>query len=335
MILSYKEHTPIDFVITWVDGNDPKWNEEKKSYQPEKNTDDSVVRYRDWDNLQYWFRAVEKYAPWVNKIHFVTSGHLPKWLNVNHPKLNIVKHTDYIPTEYLPTFSSHPIELNLHRIEGLAEQFVYFNDDTFLNAPVKPEDFFKNGKPVDRLILSAITPSEEVTSRVIFNCVRVINKYFSKKELVKKNLLTLTNPFYGKDLMKTFLTMPFNMFTGFQNDHLPIAYTKALFEEVWKAEYELLHQTSMRKFRNENDVSQWLFRYWNMAQGNISPCSSRHGKFFNITSNNDKLYKAILNTKYKMLCCNDSDIDDDFEIQKQALIDIFEKKFPQKSGFEK
>ena len=39
------ENYPIDFVVTWVDGNDPN------------------VRFRDWDNMQYWFRAVEKFAP--------------------------------------------------------------------------------------------------------------------------------------------------------------------------------------------------------------------------------------------------------------------------------
>ena len=73
----------------------------------------------------------------------LTHGHLPKWLNINNPKLNIAKHSDFIPKEYLPTFSSHSIELNLHRIEGLVERFVYFNDDMFLLRPVKRELFLQ------------------------------------------------------------------------------------------------------------------------------------------------------------------------------------------------
>lgn len=138
-----QNHKPIDFVIIWVDGNDPAWRAVKNQYVPRPvGEDDQEVRYRDWDNLQYWFRSVEKYTPWVRKIHFVTWGHLPKWLNVNHPKLHIVNHKDYIPEKYLPTFNSHTIEMNLHRIEGLAEQFVYFNDDMFLLKPVYMEDFF-------------------------------------------------------------------------------------------------------------------------------------------------------------------------------------------------
>jgi len=124
--MGFDMNKPIDFVMIWVDGNDPEWQKEKAKYDGSVvTTANSEVRYRDWDNLQYWFRAVEKYAPWVNKIHFVTWGHIPKWLDTTNPKLNIVKHSDFIPEEYLPTFSSHTIELNLHRIEGLAEIFQF------------------------------------------------------------------------------------------------------------------------------------------------------------------------------------------------------------------
>ena len=120
----------IDIVIPWVDPSDPKWQMDRDKYSPRvtNEEDDREIRYRDWENLQFLFRGIEKYAPWVNKVHFITYGHLPKWLNVNAPKLNIVKHEDYIPKEYLPLFSSHGIELNMHRIEGLSEKFIYFND---------------------------------------------------------------------------------------------------------------------------------------------------------------------------------------------------------------
>ena len=110
----------IDFVISWVDGNDKEWQKEREKYIVENNNDNSDVRYRNWDNLKYWFRGVEKFAPFVNKIYFITYGHLPEWLNVNNPKLVIVNHKDYIPEKYLPTFNSHTIELNLHRIKGLS-----------------------------------------------------------------------------------------------------------------------------------------------------------------------------------------------------------------------
>ena len=58
----------IDFVMIWVDGNDPEWRKEKDKYSNnvDNNTDNREARFRDWDNLQYWFRGVEKFAPWVN-----------------------------------------------------------------------------------------------------------------------------------------------------------------------------------------------------------------------------------------------------------------------------
>ena len=96
----------IDFVITWVDGNDPEWQREKKARLGHMgipaSVDDRKERYRDWDNLQYWFRGVEKYAPWVRKIHFVTWGHHPKGLNTEHTKLNIVRHEEFIPEKIPP-----------------------------------------------------------------------------------------------------------------------------------------------------------------------------------------------------------------------------------------
>ena len=100
----------IDFVIPWVDGNDPAWIAQRKKYQPDTRDDDGESRYRDWENLQYWFRGVEKFAPWVNKVYFLTWGHVPVWLDTSNPKLQIVRHEDYIPKDYLPTFS-RPIRL--------------------------------------------------------------------------------------------------------------------------------------------------------------------------------------------------------------------------------
>ena len=145
MSTTEKGKQEIDFVITWVDGSDDRWQKEKQETRKHlgivADVDDRKERYRDWDNLQYWFRGVEKYALWVRKIHFVTWGHLPKWLNTDHPKLRVVNHEDFIPREYRPTFNSHTIEWNLHRIPDLAEQFVYFNDDMFLTNQVYEEDF--------------------------------------------------------------------------------------------------------------------------------------------------------------------------------------------------
>ena len=113
----------IDIVILWVDGNDPKWQKEKNKYLETKG-DSKVNRFRDFDNLQYLFRGIEKYADWVNKVFFITWGHLPEWLNEKNEKLEIINHEDFIPKEYLPTFNSNVIEMNLHRIKNLSSHFI-------------------------------------------------------------------------------------------------------------------------------------------------------------------------------------------------------------------
>jgi hypothetical protein len=103
----------IDFVITWVDMDDPKWQAEFAKYSGKKeNTKNGVseARFRDYGFLKYWFRGVEKFAPWVRKIHFVTSGQKPDWLDANNPKINLVNHKDYIPAQFLPTYNSVVIE---------------------------------------------------------------------------------------------------------------------------------------------------------------------------------------------------------------------------------
>ena len=164
----------IDFVILWVDGNDPAWREEFVRTRQAENDDASEIRYRDWRNLHYWFRSAERFAPWVRKVHFITWGHLPAWLRRDHPKLHIVNHRDFIPAEYLPTFNSNTIELNIHRIEGLADRFVLFNDDTFLTRGCRPEDFFRRGVPCDMARLSVVQPSS--VGHIIYNDLELINR---------------------------------------------------------------------------------------------------------------------------------------------------------------
>ena len=330
----------IDFVIIWVDGNDPKWLAEKAKYENNNNvnTDNRARRYRDWDNLQYWFRGVEKFAPFVNKIHFVTWGHLPKWLNTNHPKLNIVKHSDYIPKEYLPTFSANPIEDNLFRIKGLSENFVFFNDDMFLIKSVKETDFFFNDLPCDSAILNANISRRENKTHIEAANMDIINDYFDKNKVIKKNFFKWFNLKYGSYLLRTVCLMPWHSFPGILNLHLPNSYKKSTFVELWDKEFEILDETSKRKFRYALDVNQWLFQDWQIASGNFHPRNAHIGMNYALCDDenyNEKVYNIIKKQKYKMVCVNDMVDDENFEKVKLELKNTFEAILPNKSEFEK
>ncbi|MFQ9621995.1 MAG: hypothetical protein ACLR17_06705 [Enterobacteriaceae bacterium] len=92
--------------------------------------------------FKYWFRAVENYAPWVRKVHLVTCGQVPSWLDKSYHKINLVRHSDIIDKEYLPTFNSRAIEVNIHKIKGLMIS-LYISMTMLLNSPITPEFYFK------------------------------------------------------------------------------------------------------------------------------------------------------------------------------------------------
>ena len=325
----------IDFVIPWVDGNDPDWRVEREKYAAPLESDNREVRFRDWDNLKYWFRGVEKYAPFVRKIFFVTWGHLPEWLDTSNSKLVIVNHKDYIPKEYLPTFNSHTIELNFHRIKGLSEHFVYFNDDMFTVSPTKPEDYFQDGLPKDILALNTIFFGKDSVGQIIGSNLAVINENFKKRTCFRQNTGKWLNPKYGKHLIRTLLLMPWHYFQGFYNHHLCSCFRKSVFEEVWEREGGILSQTCSCKFRSPVNVNQWLMRYWQLAKGEFSPMSRKVGMYYKIKDENSDLVRDVLGHRFKFICINDNENLADFESVKGEVSDMFERILPERSSFER
>lgn len=55
---------PIDFVVTWVDGNDPEWLKEKQKYEGAVVASGNAAnRFRDWGTFKYWFRGWKNSPP--------------------------------------------------------------------------------------------------------------------------------------------------------------------------------------------------------------------------------------------------------------------------------
>lgn len=330
-----KMKSGIDFVIIWVDGNDPAWQTERLKYKQGKGSDARIQRYRDWDNLKYWFRGVEKYANWVDKIHFVTWGHLPKWLNINHPKLNIVRHEDYIPSKFLPTFSSHVIELNLHRISKLSEQFVYFNDDMFLIKPTSPKDFFVKGKPCDSGVLTVHCYSDGMFVLAPFRNVGIINRYFDYKKTLYEKPFNWFNIKYGTKLIYNLVLLPCPRFPGFYQQHLPSSFLKSTFNKLWELIPSELEDTCSRRFRSIQDFNQWLFKDWQLAANNFYPRKISIGQSLNL-EDPESVYKYITKQKGKLICINDDEMSNEqFEYLKDNVVNkAFEEILPEKSSFE-
>lgn len=326
----------IDFVVTWVDGSDPKWLTEKEKYHSNKKDNSaSSNRFRDLELMRYWFRGVEKYAPWVNNIFFITCGHYPSWLNLNNPKLRFVKHTEYIPGELLPTFNSNVIEMHLNNIKELAEQFVLFNDDIFLISDVVPEDFFRDGKVCDTALLGCISSTDykDIFPHILLNNCSIINKYFDKKEVIRKYKKQFISLKYGKDILRTLLLKPFVFFSDFRNLHLAVSHLKSNFDEIWEKEPEIMYNATKARFRSKEDINHWLVQTWNICKGTFIPKSPKFGKKFEL-GEDDGITEYIIEQKGKMICVNDSSDLIDFDKIKKDLHDAFEKILPEKSSFE-
>lgn len=325
---------PIDFVIPWVDGADPAWLAKKRQYQPGVHADVGANRYREWGTLPYWFRAVEQFAPWVNHVWLITDGQCPAWLNPAHEKLTLVDHRDFIPADYLPTFSANPIELNLHRIPGLSEHFVFFNDDFFLLRPVEPELFFKDGVPCDSAVLSPII-MDGVTEigLICANDMHIINTHFEKKAVLAADRGKWLNLKYGSQLLRTICLLPWRHLPGFFNDHLPQPFLKSTFEEVWALEGARLSEVCTHRFRDySGDVNQWLMRYWQLCKGAFEPVSPKRGKCFSdFCPEAEEMIRA---QSRSMICINDTYGPEDFEASKARLLAALDSILPEKSAFE-
>lgn len=323
----------IDIVILWVDGSDSNWKDKRKKALGSEFTIDET-RYRDYGSLKYLFRSIEKNCSWVNKIHLVTDEQVPEWLDLSHPKINVVDHHDFIPTKYLPTFNSNVIEANLFRLTELSERFILFNDDIYLNNKVKPEDFFVGDKVLDYGIYNKIAPNEEF-AHVLVNNLIVINKYFSKKEALKNNWKNQFRLRYGKHLLKNFLLLAWNDIPGYYNHHLPQPHFKSTFNKVYQLEKERFDTMFENKTRKENDMSHWLFRYWNLEEGKYHPQRASFGKYL-LLSDTKAIEKYIMHKKTKVICINDVDCSaETFTEYIYNLIQILDTRYPQKSKFEK
>lgn len=336
----------IDFVMIWVDGNDPQWKKSFNSYKKSEcveanHLNANMCRFRDWDNLHYWFRSVEKYCPWVNKIHIVTCGHFPDFLNIHHPKVNVVDHKEIIDPQYLPTFSSHVIEINIHKIKGLSDKFVYFNDDMFINKPLLPDFFFKNGLPRDGILLEPITALDpnNLLAHVMLTNISIINKNFSFKELCKNKRKYFFNIRYGLSANKRNLIYSYHsIFSSIFNHHLPQPFLKKTFDEVWEKEQDYLEKVCRHRFRKYDDVNQYIFRIWQLCQGNFFPTKiQKRGKAYRVMKDNvDQIQQILVKNKLPLICLNDHEAiqDHQFEDLKDKIYSSFYQKLPEKCSFE-
>jgi len=328
----------IDFVVTWVNMDDPEWIEEFTKYAGKINNSKNEVseaRFRDYGFLKYWFRGVEKFAPWIRKVHFVTCGQKPEWLNADNPKLNLVNHEDYIPKQFLPCFNSTTIERFLHKVHDLSDRFVYFNDDFFITNNITPDRFFRNGLPCD-IAAFRINDGLSQWGQRIKNNIRLINKHFDKKEVMSRFHDKWFHKSYGIKARWNYLLKPYNKFVCLRTPHNAQAFLKSTYDNIWAAAENELMKASANRFRTVTDLTPELFRTWQICEGNFHPYNTyADAKMFPLLIKSKQAIAAVRNQTYKLVCLNDNIHIRNYGQVMENIKDAFESILPERSSFEK
>lgn len=293
----------MDAVITYVNGNDPVW---KRDYEKYTNIPVMEKRFRDWGTLKYLLRGIETKMPFIRNVYLVVShpSQVPDWADTAN--LRIVLHKDIIPEEYLPVFNSNPIEMHLHRIPDLDEEYLYFNDDMFPVGDFEPTDFFREGRGVIGMYSHFISSN-------------MYKKICRKSDQVARRSA-------GKSTSISFL----------RPQHICSPMRKSICAELYDRHLLEVEETSRCRLRSESNVCQYVYLDYMYHKGLIIPekISNRH--FSVAVASVRKLYDFLMNPDRKMVCINDVHLSEKrFQLLHTTIVAAFEAKFPKKSRFER
>lgn len=315
---------PIDIVYTWVNGRDPVWKEqfaEAKSKQAIRLTKIATERrYSDLDELKYSLRSIESYIPWYNTVHIVTANQYPDWIIMDHPKLNFVNHSTIFPSHApLPNFNSYAIESVIHHIPGLADHYIYFNDDMFIGRPLPFTFFFTpDGKPKNLF-------SPKNWTRIPEQLINA-SKHRRKNDMagiqfgfVMLHTTALCESFFKKEQHGEYV-------------HAPTSMSKKILFEIEKNFYEEMNYTACSQFRDYKNVliQQFVYLYGKgTGLGLPVPKTDTNSHFYIVAKL--KLLNLLYNSTTTDTFCVNTDMPR-FNSKVQAWL---EGKFPIKSSFEK
>jgi len=293
----------MDIVITYVNGLDPLWRE---SYTRHTHIPVMTKRFRDWGTLPYLFRSIGENMPFVENVFLVVSGEsqVPSW--VNRDTVKVVLHEDFIPAEFLPTFNSNPIEMYLHRIKGLNERFLYFNDDMYVMRPCREEDFFRGDKSVI---------------------------HFSRHFLTGGNMFRQICR-NSDSLARKAAGVP-ESFCYVRPQHIPSPMQLSLCEELLrKVEQEV--RSSISVTRTARNYTQYIYLDYALFKGRAidEQISNKHISV--ALSNPRSVSEHILHPTRKLLCINDVHLGEKhYQSMRAAILEAFGQRFPEKSVFER
>lgn len=289
----------MDAVIAYVNGEDHNWLNEISKY----TNDIHKRRYRDFGWLKYLLRGIEKYIPWINNVFIIVSSEsqIPDW--ANRDKIHFVLHRDYIPKELLPTFNSTTIELFMPLIDGLGEEFLYFNDDVYVIDNVKYEDCFIDGKSIIRIcdIMQPKTYDQHLYWNHIKNSIQLVNGIYNRVPQV-----ALTHTF-----------TPMNK--------------SVCLDLLYKAYDKIYSSCSM--FRQDNNINQYVYPYYAYSIDKAILTRENNAGYC-IVNDIISFIRQLSQRDKSILCINDIN-DEVSDNQIDFITNQFKRIFPSVSKYER
>lgn len=309
---------PVDVVYTWVDGSDPAWQSSRAEWLTVERKAKKIAldatskkRFRNRDELKYSLRSLYAYAPFVRQIFIVTNGQMPKWLKA-HPKITIVQHREICSQDNLPIFNSMAIEAVLHKIPGLSERYIYFNDDVFLGRGTYESDFFTEEGNFKFFLGPSLLPSGKA----------------SKNEIAYFSACKNTNKLLDKH---------FGIMDRYEAAHAPFPTFKSLVRSVERRFPSIFAQVSSHRFRSSDDytITNGLIPYVGCysGKGTMVRVPHRTISYTADAKENSWQLEELRHNQYLFFCIND---DDDKSSKKSAklLQQFFESYYPTKAPWE-
>lgn len=307
----------IDMVFLWVDDSDPVWREKRDKAlvaQGKEKQPNLKGRYADNGELKFALRSVEKHLPWIRNIYIVTDNQQPKWLDLKNERIRIIDHKDIMPADILPSFNAGVIERCIYRIPGLSEQFLYANDDMFVNDDLHPDFFFNSdGLPIIRLQLQPIQRTEFFL-KTLFGLP--VNTYRQSIE----NTIRLIKAKYSK------------YYPGVAHHNID-GYLKTDFRAVMEQDFkEEMKLVSKNQFRAPNDIQRVLFSYSALAKCRGHKKFVKREESLRIRVHKPGFMEMLNKYSPSLFCLNDTEHATDAD--RARIRPFLEALFPEKSSFE-
>lgn len=237
----------IDVVVTWVDSCNTNFIQIREQYLNKKNNEFRLPSSGDMSlEIKECVRLIFKNIPFVRKLIIVTMR--PQKLNKNilHDlnnndldKLIHVHHDEFIPKKYLPTFNSNTIEMFIHLIPNLSNNYIYMNDDLYILKKTKISDFFVQNNTNKEII-------------PIFHCLKPCNFLIFNMYIIK--IFSRFFPSHARTLIKNLSLMQTRSYF-YNRSHTPVPLTKKIMNNAY-LKYIRHFDANYKKlrFRHHEDI---------------------------------------------------------------------------------